>query len=530
MSTRVLISKRLVLVNSASTLATRLLSLSVLVWLQQYLVRRISDEEYSLLPVVYSVMLFAPLVTTVLTSGLGRYITEAYAKNDDRRVMQIVSSMFPVLCGVGVVFLAGGLTLAWHIGDVLNIAPEHLWDARIMLAMLVLSTSLTLPLAPFTVGFFVTQRFVLQNIINLGIEVFRLGILFSLLFGVSARVLWVVAATVCANLLGQLVLTFVSRRLLPNLRFSPSHFRVPVMKELVGFGGWNFVGSVASTIRSGADPLILNKLAAPIDVACFHLGSLVPRQLISMSGYLRQPLLPVMTTLHAVEDTSRLRNVYLRGGRLALLVTMLPVVAVVFVAQPLMVLYAGIDYELAGTVLILFLARFPLAFGNIVAPMIATARSRLRGWVTLELASQLINVGLTIVLVGAYHMGCVGSALASLVVALVFFPFQVNVGVRLAETTWRDWCLCVMAPGLFPALVAAAPGAVAVRYTVIDTWTEVGLVSSLIGVVYTLVAAIVVARRTEDRKMMIEMWKGLGQRVKGLQAAGRNSESSISTR
>jgi len=75
---RVELSKRLVLINSASSLLTRMLSISVLIWLQQYLLMRIKPEEYSLLPVLYSVMMFAPLITTILTGGLGRYIVEAY--------------------------------------------------------------------------------------------------------------------------------------------------------------------------------------------------------------------------------------------------------------------------------------------------------------------------------------------------------------------------------------------------------------------------------------------------------------------
>ena len=67
----------MVLINSASSLVTRMLSISVLIWLQQYLLKRITPEEYSLLPVLYSVMMFAPLITTILISGLGRYIAEA---------------------------------------------------------------------------------------------------------------------------------------------------------------------------------------------------------------------------------------------------------------------------------------------------------------------------------------------------------------------------------------------------------------------------------------------------------------------
>ena len=90
--------------------------------------------------------------------------TSAYAKKDDRRVTQIVSTMLPLLCGAGLLFLVGGWTFAWYIDRVLNIAPERLWDARLMLALLILSIAITLPLAPFGVGFFVVS--IRNRIIN----------------------------------------------------------------------------------------------------------------------------------------------------------------------------------------------------------------------------------------------------------------------------------------------------------------------------------------------------------------------------
>jgi hypothetical protein len=225
---KVEISKRLVIMNSASSLVTRLLSISVLIWLQQYLLKRITPEEYSLLPVLYSVMMFAPLITTILTSGLGRYITVAYAQGDDDEVTRICSTMFPILCAAGLVFLAGGWTFAWYIDSVLNIAPERLWDARIMMALLMFAAAVRLPLAPFGAGFFVRQKFVLENLIGVATEIFRLSVLFTLLFGVSTRILWVITASVIAEFLNLAVTRTISIRLVPAQRFKWSHIHWPI--------------------------------------------------------------------------------------------------------------------------------------------------------------------------------------------------------------------------------------------------------------------------------------------------------------
>ncbi|MCK5378212.1 MAG: hypothetical protein KAJ78_02360, partial [Acidobacteria bacterium] len=363
-STRVEISKKLVLINSASSLVTRMLSISVLIWLQQYLLKRITPEEYSLLPVLYSVMAFAPLLTFALTAGLGRYIVEAYARHDDKRITQIVSTMFPILCGAGLVFLAVGWTFAWHIDKILNIAPERLWDARIMMALLMFSAAVTLPVSPFGVGFFVRQKFVLQNLIGVGTEVFRLSLLFTLLFGISTRVLWVVTASACAGILGQIINVVISRRLVPTLRFCPSYIHWPIAKELTSFGGWSFVVQFANTIRSSADPIILNRLAGSFDVTCFYLGSLPFRLLQQFHLAARSSLPPVVMGLYAKEEYVRLQSIYLRVGRYSLWTSLFVAVPAIIFSQELMTLYVGSGFVRAGYVMALMLAIFPTSYGN----------------------------------------------------------------------------------------------------------------------------------------------------------------------
>src|SRR5690606_15222238 len=108
MAQRVPISKRLLLINSSSSFATNLLNISVLVWLQQHLIKRIEPAEYAIYPLLMAVLLFVPLLSTLMIGGVGRFVTEAYARGDERRVTQIVSTLLGPLAGVALLLLIGG--------------------------------------------------------------------------------------------------------------------------------------------------------------------------------------------------------------------------------------------------------------------------------------------------------------------------------------------------------------------------------------------------------------------------------------
>src|SRR3954464_9879129 len=108
MNTGVEVSKRLVLINAGSAIVTRILRVTVMVWMFQFLLRRISVDQFAVYAVVTALIVFAPIFTSFFTSGISRYVVEAYAHGDHRRASQIVSSIFPIIAGWALVFIAFG--------------------------------------------------------------------------------------------------------------------------------------------------------------------------------------------------------------------------------------------------------------------------------------------------------------------------------------------------------------------------------------------------------------------------------------
>lgn len=516
MSERVEISKRLVLINSTSSLLTRLLNISVLFWLQQYLFKRVAPEEYSLLPVLYSVMMFAPLLTTILTGGIGRFVTVAYAKGDDDAVTRICSTMFPILCAAGLAFLAGGLTFAWYIDKVLNISPERLWDARIMMAILMFSAALRLPLAPFSSGFFVRQKFVLENLIFIGTEVFRHALLFTLLFAVSTRVLWVVAAAAAAEFVNLAITRTISVRLVPALRFRPSRIHWPMAKEITSFGGWQFAMALGNTIRTALDPIVLNAFAAPWDIACLYIATIPFQQLWQAIGMAKATVNPSLTAMHAASEKERLQSAFLRGNRIALWVFLLPALPLALFSTRIIELYIGPKLWLAAVLLqINFLSMLVMIPSAMFAP-IAEATGKLRAFSLLVLATHLVNLALTFLLVGGLGLGAIGSCVSTAVASVLFYPLFIwPLSRKNLDIGMSGWLREVLWPGVLPALCVTPVFVVGAVF--IDTGTLLGLlcVLALGGVAYVLCLRAFAARK-QDVQDFARAFVAVRQRLRDL--------------
>jgi O-antigen/teichoic acid export membrane protein len=404
-----------------------------------------------------------PLLQTVLVGGLSRFVTEAYAKHDLAGVTRIVSSQFPMLIAGALVMLLGGSFVAWNIHHILNISPQFIAKARLMMFLIVGRMAIGMTLAPFNSGIYANQKFVLQNAIDIASSVLRMGLMLGFVLGIGPDVIWVLVANLASQLAGQFASTVLSMRLLPALRFRPSEFHWSTCKKVFSFSGWNFIGEAANLIRRATDVPILNLFATPIAVNDFYLGSLFDTQLRGMTIVAGQPLMPALTAMHAHDQKERLAAAFLRGGRIALWISMFLAVPAILFSHDLFALYLGKAYRAhvnAANVMAILLLGLPFSYPTMMFYRIAYARGDIRPLAIRGFLSQVGNLILTLVFVGMFRMGAVGSAVASLISFAVVEPFfNWPLALSTLQITWRRFFLQTLSPGLLPALIGACTAA-----------------------------------------------------------------------
>ncbi|MFA5581478.1 MAG: hypothetical protein WDA25_05945 [Paracoccaceae bacterium] len=489
------------IVNAGSSLATTLIRMSFLVWINQYLLRRIAPEEYALIPVVMALMVVIELFPMVFLRGLSRFMVEADARDDAEGLARIVSSMFPLLLAVAMVLLAGGIWAAVNIDTLLSVAPEYRRDAQIMLILLIGTLSITVATTPFSVGLYVRMRFVAQNVILLGSELVRIGLLLVLLFGVSTKALWVVVATVTGNLINIAALIAYTLHILPHARVRLSLISGATVRLVLGFSLWTLVQGFNNLVLRAAPALLLNRFSTATDVAAFHVGNLADVQIRKLVAAAAAPATPALTTIYATEGESALQVFYYRGGRYYLWVTLFLLPPLLVFAQELMVLYVGSRYAAAGMVMVLTLAPYPFHWASGMFYQIAYAVGRIRAFNIYSLGLGAASLAGMWYFVVIRDMGAIGAALglgaaAALVHLLIIWP----AGLWLVKGRWRDFGRRTLLPGMVP--FAAAVGACVLygQAVPVDSWLRFFAGCGISAVVY--VAALALCTEAEDKALL----------------------------
>ena len=482
------VSKRLVAINSASSVVARIVNLTALLWAYQYLLRRIPAEEFAVLPVVTSVMVFAPLFFSFFVSGISRYVVAAYARGEKERVSTIVSSIVPLVGLASLVFLICGVVFAFQIEHVLNVAPQMVPDARIMVLLLIASFSLQMLAMPFGAGYHVRQRFVELNLLGVGRDVLRILLLLILLLSAGPAVIWVVVATAVSEIIYTVITVARSCRMVPEQRFRLSLISFAQAREIMGFGLWTTLGRLGSMMYTNAATIVLNLYGTAVDVTSYHIGATLFRQIDSTLGLAAQPLQPVMTAMHAVDDRRRFAATLLRGGRYGLWVAMAVATPLMVYSGDFITLYLGDSYPEAATVILLFMIIFPFTGPTILLPMAAMSTARVRAFFLPAFLFQLLGLFIMIWLVRYESFGAIGATFSLLAITISSqLLYYWRFALKLSNVQFCDFWSKTLFRGLMPALIAA-PVWVGIRYAVSPSnWQELFFCAGLGGAVYLFV-------------------------------------------
>jgi hypothetical protein len=192
--------------------------------------------------------------------------------------------------------------------------------------------------------------------------------------------------------------------------------------------------------------------------------------------------------MHAMGAKERIRNLYLRGGRINLWAIMAVITPAMVYAREIIHLYVGDRFVYAAWIMICTLAAYVIAGGASMVWGVAHAMGNIRPIGIRNLVSQLTAIGISLYLVGVAGWGALGPAYASLAVGCIANVVLIwPLGLRLADVTFETWIRKTLFPGLAPAATGAIIWAVLKWTVVLDSWSKLGLCGLLGGLGYAVV-------------------------------------------
>lgn len=424
------------------------------------LVSRLGDTGYGLWVVIGSLTGFFQLMDLGMRGSVGRFVALYRAHNDVGAINRTISTSFTLLSVIGVLAAVVVLALSFVFPSMVEVPPELAGDVRLAFILVALNLGLWFVFQGFDAILWGYQRFDLLNCIDVPTAFLRLALCY--VFVTPANGLWALAAITlgCTLLVGfakGLAAFAIDRRLTIRVRFAD----FSAVRELFGYGVWNFVAYIALLARKSLIPLVIGAVLSPATVTLYAIA----RRLVDYAGMFLMVaagvLTPVAAGNHARDDDHRQRRLLLVGTKYFNCLVLYFVIGMGVLGGAFIRLWVGEKYDPAAALVVILLLGEALGLANYVVRSVLLGAARHQSIAWLSVIDAIVAVGGGAVAAWAYGLAaaCIVSAASSFVftgVALAVYGCRLLKvgGAEYLSTSWVPALIAAIGPTVLLGIVA----------------------------------------------------------------------------
>lgn len=396
-----------------------LLLMCVGLYASRVLLRTLGVDDYGLYNVVGGIVTMFGFLNATLSTSTQRFLNVELGKSGGGNVNKVFScSLLLHALLVLIVFVLAETIGLWYVTEKLVVQPGREIAAMFVYQCSVISICVQIVQLPFMSTIIAHERMNIYAYISIYEGLAKLGILFAIQVLPYDHLVLYAILLLCVQISVAIIYNLYCRRCFEEARF---HFcyEKDLVREMLGFSGWNIIGNLASVCNSQGLNMVINSFfGTAINAArgiAFQVHSLV-QQLV---GNFQLAVKPQVIKYYASGQKKEMENLVFNAAKYSAFLMIIATVPLILEIRPILSLWLGEypEYTVIFVQLILFRSVITSMTGNIT--MVVHASGYLR------------NVGLfsggilLLVLPISYFMLKFGMP--------PYIPFIVNIGAALGD-------------------------------------------------------------------------------------------------
>lgn len=382
------------------------------------MLRMLGQAEYGLYSLSHSAVAYLSLLSFGFGSTIIRYIAKYRAEGNKEAEEKVYGFFIMLYCGLATLILIGGAIIANNVEPIFHrgLTDAELSKMRVLVMIMAFNSALSFPVSVFSSMITAHEKYIYRKLVDMLATVGApIANLIALYMGYQS-----VGMAFAATVMQFIMLPLNAGYCFKVLNLKPRFTILPhsLIKELVGFSVFIFIGSIVDMLFWATDKVILGMLTSSVAVAVYNVGGTFNNMVMNLSTSISGVLTPKITGM-VIKNASKdeLTELFVRIGRLQFIIIAIIVSGFTVFGQSFINLWAGPDYADAYWVAILtmFPLCIPLIQNTGLSIVVAQNKHQFRSIVYLIIA--IANVVSTYLVVPT--TGIVGAALCSCVAYLV---------------------------------------------------------------------------------------------------------------
>lgn len=433
------------------------------------MLRMLGQAEYGLFSLASSAVSYLSLLSFGFGSTIIRYVSKYRAEGDKESEEKTYGFFLALYCGLAILVVICGTIIAFNIEPIFQrgLSNQELSKMKILVLIMTINSALAFPNSVVSSMITAHEKYIFRKSVDmLSTVIAPLANLVALYLG-YASVGMAMAATIVQFSMMPLNIIYCTKK----LKIKPVFSKLPVslIKEMLGFSIFVFIGSIVDMLFWATDKVLLGMLSGSVAVAIYNVGSTFNNMVMNLSTSISGVLTPRITGM-VIKDASKeeLTTLFVRIGRLQFIIIALIVCGFTVFGQSFIMLWAGEGY--ADAYWIAILTMFPLCVPLIqnTGLTIITAQNKHQFRSVVYLVIAIINVVSTYLIVPYY--GYLGAAVCSCVSYILGQGFVMNTyyykvtGLNI-PLFWKN----ILKMAIIPAVMTIV-GLFVMNIVTIDKW------------------------------------------------------------
>lgn len=389
------------------------------------MLRLLGESEYGLYQLVSSTVAYLSLLSLGFSSAYVRYHSRYYVKEDQAGIARLNGMFMIIFSAMAVLSLVCGSVMTWHanllFGDGLTAAEQN--KAKILMAILVASMTLTFPNTVFSCYVSAYERFVFQKLLNLAQSILNPCIALPLLLlGYDSVAVVAVSAALTAVTFA-VNIYYCFKKL--DMKFCFRGLQYSLLKEMWGFTLFICIDQIVNRMNGSAGKILLGRIHGTTPVAIYSVGAQIYSIYIQFSTAVVGVFTPIINRIAAKTDNNKdLSAMFIRVGRIQFLLLSLVLTGFFVFGREFIGLWVGEGYSNAYWIALILCLSFTIPLIQTLGTEIQRAKNMHRVSTLVCAGFSVLNVAISAVMIRLW--GVVGAALGTAITLLLGHTLFMN--------------------------------------------------------------------------------------------------------
>lgn len=352
--------------------------MAVSLYTSRVVLNSLGVEDYGIYNVVGGVTAMFSILSGSLSAAISRFITFELGKGNLEKLKTVFSTAVTVqLLLAAIIVIAAEVAGVWFLNAKMNIPAERMYAANWVLQCSIFTFAINLVSVPYNAAIIAHERMSAFAYISIIEVTLKLGAVFALhLFMHDKLIAWAVLLFLISAAIRFVYGIYCKRH------FEECTYRFvldkPLLKEITGFAGWNFIGSSSAVLRDQGTNIALNLFCGPVVNAARGISVQVQMAVQNFVTNFMTALNPQITKSYACGDRSYMLTLIRQGARLSFYLMLLLSLPVLIETPTILKIWLRIvpDHTVNFVRLILLFTLTESLSGPLITAMLATGKIR----------------------------------------------------------------------------------------------------------------------------------------------------------